>query len=146
MTPETGPYLKAALICTDVIEGKDGVLTLIRVIDRITVTAAGPKSPARMPPVRRPFKLVLMFISGRARGSYTVELKIEHPDATIHEGWSGSIFLEGEDRGASLIADMDYEFGLEGLYWFQLLFDGSHLTRLPFRLIYQRVGGGTTRQ
>lgn len=36
---ETGPYLKAAAFCGDVIEDKDGVLSLIRVIDRLIVTA-----------------------------------------------------------------------------------------------------------
>lgn len=143
MISETGPYLKAAVFCSDVIEGKDGVLSLIRIIDRLTITAAGGQPPATMPKVKRLLKLVLMFISGRARGTHEVAVKIERPDSTIHDFWAGTVFLEGEDRGANIVIEMEIEFVLEGLYWFDLYFDGTRVTRMPFRVIYQRAGGGT---
>ena len=146
MIPETGPYLKAAVFCDNVIEGKDGVLSLIRVIDRATLTAAGPQAPAEMPPVARELKLVLMFISGRARGTHSVELKVEKPNGDIREEWSGTVFFEGEDRGANLIIQMSFSFEIEGLYWFHLFVGDSLLTKLPFRLIYQRVGPRTALQ
>ena len=139
MIPETGPYLKAAAFCSDVIEGKDGVLSLVRIIDRLTTAAAGPDAPVSMPPVAYQLKLVLMFISGRAKGTQVVALKVEDPAGQVRDGWSGTVFLEGEDRGANLIIDMTFTFGLEGLYWFHLLLDGDLVTKLPFRLIYQRV-------
>ena len=143
MVPETGPYLKAAVFCENVIEGKDGVLSIIRVIDRLTVTAAGPEAPVEMPPFGGVLKLVLMFISGRARGNHAVEVKVEKPDGTATNAWTGTVFLEGEDRGANVIMEMSTEFKLEGLYWFDLIFDGSPITRVPFRVIYQRALGGT---
>jgi hypothetical protein len=146
MIPETGPYLKAAVLCENVIEGKDGVLSLIRVIDRVTLTAAGPQAPEEMPPVQRELKLVLMFISGRARGTHSAELKVEKPDGDIRGGWSGSVFLEGEDRGANLVIQINFTFELQGLYWFHLFVDDSLMTKLPFRLIYQRVGPRTALQ
>jgi len=146
MMPETGPYLKAAVFCTDVIEGKDGVLSLIRVIDRATLTAGGPEAPAEMPPVLRELKLVLMFISGRARGTQSVKVKLEKPDASMKEEWTGTVFFEGEDRGANLIIQMNLTFELQGLYWFHLFLGDSLLTKLPFRLIYQRVGYRTEPQ
>lgn len=139
---DTGPYVKAATICSDVIEGKDGVLSLIRVIDRLTVTAAGPQPPAEMPPHKYSLKIVLMFISGRAKGSKSVSLSVERPDATTQEIWSGTVFLEGEDRGANLVIGLETEFNLEGLYWFDVYFEESRITRMPFRVIYQRVGPG----
>ena len=143
MLPETGPFLKAALVCGDVIEAKDGVLSLIRVIDRLIVTAAGPEAPTEMPPVPQRLKIVLMFVSGRARGTHPVELRIEKPDGNIESGWMGSVFLEGEDRGANVIIDIQTEFTSEGLYWFQVYFEAEQLTKIPFRLIYQRVGPAT---
>ena len=141
--PETGPYLKAAVFCSDVIEGKDGVLSLIRVIDRLTVTGAGPQPPSAMPTIMSRLKLALMFISGRARGTHNVNIRIERPDGTTHDGWTGTVFLEGEDRGANVIVEMEIEFKLEGLYWFDLYFDDAQMTRVPFRLIYQRAPGAT---
>ena len=143
LRPETGPYLKAAAFCTDVIEGKDGVLSLIRVIDRVTITAAAPDAPVSMPPVTHQLKVVLMFVSGRARGTQPVALKVEDPSGQIRDGWGGTVFLEGEDRGANLIIDMSFKFELQGLYWFHLFLSDDLVTKLPFRLIYQRVAPGS---
>ena len=139
---DTGPYLKAAVICSDVIEGKDGVLSLIRIIDRLMITAAGPKPPPEMPPTKYSLKIVLMFISGRARGSHDLRTKIEEPDGTSRDRWAGTIHLEGEDRGANVVIALEEDFAREGLYWFDLYFDGALLTRMPFRVIYQRVEAG----
>ena len=141
-TLDTGPYLKAAVICSDVIEGKDGVLSFIRIIDRLTITVAGSQLPSDMPPLpAQRLKFVLMLISGRARGTHDVTLRVERPDATTRDVWNGNVFLEGEDRGANVIIDAGIKFQQEGLYWFDVYLDGAPLTRMPFRLIYQRVGG-----
>ena len=139
MESDTGPDLKAAVFCSDVIEGKDGVLSFIRVIDRLTVTAGG-QPPTEMPIVRERMKLVLMFVSGRARGSHSVEIRIERPDSEVVGLWEGTVFLEGEDRGANIVIDQEAKFESEGLYWFDLFFDGTLMTRMPFRVIYLRAG------
>ena len=143
MIPETGPYLKTAVFCDQVIEGKDGVLSLVRAIDRLTITAGGPGAPEAMPEVRRPLKLVLMLVSGRARGGQNLEVKIETPDGTIGPWWSSRILFEGEDRGANVVLEVEQEFRFEGLYWFHLLLEGNQLTRIPFRVIYQRIAPGS---
>jgi len=93
-----------------------------------------------MPEVIQHFKLVMMFISGRARGTQQIVVKLEKPSAEVSDLWSGTVFFEGEDRGANLVIDMQQKFELEGLYWFQIMLGADQLTRLPFRLIYERVG------
>ncbi len=142
----TGPYLKAALLCDDVIEGKDGVLSLIRVVDRLTVTAAGPGVPGAMPPVPHQLKLVIMVVSGQARGTHTMAVTIETPDGIVHSGWESTVLLEGEDRGANVVIELDYQFKLEGVHWFRLSLEGEEATRIPFRVLYQRVGPVTQQQ
>ena len=145
MALETGPHVKTAAICESVIEGKDGVLSLIRIIDRLTITAAGPEAPSDMPPISRTLTLVVMLISGRARGTHNVEVRVEKPDATTASLWNGTVFLEGEDRGANLVIEISTEYRSEGLYWFDLFFDAAQMTRVPFRIIYQRVAPGMQR-
>lgn len=140
---DTGPYLKAAAICSDVIEGKDGVLSLIRIIDRLTITATGPQSPPEMPRAKYPLKIVLMFVSGSARGSHDVAVKMERPDATLRDCWAGTVFLEGEDRGANVVVGLEIDFPEQGLYWFDLYLNDARVTRMPFRVIYQRAGAGS---
>ena len=140
---DTGPYLKAALFCESVIEGKDGVLSLIRVIDRLTVTAAGPTALPDMPATEHTLKLVLMLISGRAQGSAEVAVSVEPPGAPEESLWRTDVFLQGEDQGANLIAHVPITLKSQGLYWFRIRLDGEHLTSLPFRVIYRRVVPGT---
>src|SRR3990172_5861171 len=129
---DSGPYLKAALICDEVLEGKDGVLSLIRVVDRLTVTAAGPTVPGAMPPVPHRLKLVIMIVSGKARGTHTITVTIETPDGIARPAWESTILLEGEDRGSNLVVELGYEFKLEGIHWFGLSLDGEQITRVPF--------------
>jgi len=140
--PNTGPYLKAALFCESAIEGKDGVLSLIRVVDRLTVTVAGADTPRDMPAMDHTLTLVLMLISGMARGSSNVGLSVEPPGGIRRQVWSTTVLMEGEDRGANVVAQIQMRFELQGLYWFHVELDGEHLTSLPFRMIYQPVVSG----
>lgn len=146
MPIEQGPYLKAALFCESVIEEKDGVLSFIRVIDRLTTTAVGPEAPADMPTIRRQMKAVLMLVSGRATGREDVKLEVEEPSGTKRQLWAGTIQMEGNDRGQNLILDFGMEFKDEGLYWFDVLVGDQPLTRMPFRIIYARLSHGAPRQ
>lgn len=138
MSVLTGPYLKAALICQTVIEGKDGVLSIIRVVDRLTVMAAGHGAPQDMPANDQPLVIVLMFVSGRARGSLDLQLLVEPPDGQPKPVWAGNQLFEGEDRGANVVVQLNYKFEKEGLYWFNVQLDDELVTRIPYRVIYQR--------
>ena len=139
MNTDTGPFLKVAALCESVIEGKDGVLSLIRVIDRLTLTGAGQEAPQEMPPTDYSLSLVLMLVSGRARGTSTVSLFVESPDTKSRRLWTNTVLFEGEDRGANIVAQVSYKFELQGLYWFHVELDGKRITSVPFRVIYQRV-------
>lgn len=146
MSAETGPYLKAALFCDSVIEGKDGVLSLIRVVDRLMIAAAGTEAPPEMPNQEVLLTLVLMLVSGRARGTGDLTLSVEPPDGQAKQLWTSTVLFEGEERGANVVAQINYKFEKQGLYWFHVRLDGEQLTRVPYRVIYQRVVPGTPLQ
>src|SRR5438552_2529043 len=74
-----GPYIRVATLCERVLQEQDGVVSLIRVVDRFTQTAAGPSVPAEMPPLTISTTLVVNLSSGQARGSYEIAFRIEHP-------------------------------------------------------------------
>lgn len=146
MNADTGPFLKVAAFCESVIEGKDSVLSLIRVIDRLTITAAGEESPLEMPPTDYAMNLVLMLVSGRAKGTSTVSLVVESPEAKSKRLWTNTMFFEGDDRGANIVAQIGYKFEQQGLYWFHIHLEGQRITSVPFRVIYQRVVPSTQSQ
>ena len=51
----------------------------------------------------------------------------------------GTVFFEGEDRGANLVMEIATRFQFEGLYWFDVMLSDEQMTRIPFRVIYQRA-------
>jgi hypothetical protein len=149
--PETGPYLAAAVLCEKVIQEADGVVSLMRVIDRVTVnvtvTPQGSGVPAITPPSSMPPVLVssltlfLSFKAGLAQGRSNITIRLVGPDeqrvleqqATIH-------FSGGADQGANLIIALNLQLHMEGLYWFYILLENEFLTRVPLRLVYNPQG------
>ncbi len=142
MAFETGPFLKAAVFCDTVIEGKDSVLSLIRVVDRLTTTAVGVGAPKDMPPVGQRLAAVLMLTSGKARGRNELKLTMESPNGDRKVVWEGTVHFEGEDRGHNFVLNLQPTFSLEGLYWFDLTVEDVLMTRMAYRVIYTRQSAG----
>lgn len=137
-----GPYLAAAVFCEKVIEDKQGILSLIGIIDRITQSAVGPDAPEKMPPLSYNLHLVLSFKSGFARGTQSVRLRALPPEGPPMGESIFTVFFEGEDRGNNLILQMALALPMEGLYWFDILLGERLVTRMPLRVVYQRLSLG----
>ncbi len=146
MTFETGPYIQVAAFCDSVLEDKTGALSLIRVVDRLTHSVPGPDAPLEMPEVRRPMKLVIMLKSGQARGRHELKVQPELPSGEMKDPMLLSVHFEGEERGKNIIMDMQFPFTMEGLYWFHLYLNDTLITKVPFRVQYQRIVTGHSPQ
>ena len=129
-----GPHLTAALICERLLLEQDGVASAIRIIDRVFFIT-GPDGEPLQP--QQPFTLVINLKSGAARGSYTVGVRMEKPSGEEVPLLEAPVFFEGEERGANIVLQAVFEPDGAGLYWFDVLFEGERLTRIPLRAIYQ---------
>lgn len=142
-----GPFLAAAFFCERVIEDKEGILTVVRIVDRIVQTAIGVDTPDVMPPANVSLTLLIALRSGEARGRHDVQIAAENPSGLRKPlAQAFSVLLEGEDRGANLVINLNFTAPQEGLYWFDVLVDQRRVTRVPLRLVYQRqevVGPGS---
>jgi hypothetical protein len=116
-----------------------GVASLIRIIDTLEHTQAGPNPPEDMPPVPYRMKFVLMLKPGEARGRYNIRLVPQLPTGETRGEVVRTVHLEGDERGCNLINDMAFVFEHEGLYWFRVYLDDERLTAVPFRVKYNRV-------
>ena len=76
---ETGPYLTMATLCERAIREVDGVVSLIRVVDKVTNTVGGPVMPEMLPAVPVNLTLVIMLRAGEASGPYTLKVRPEPP-------------------------------------------------------------------
>ena len=134
---EEGPHLSAAVICEKILEERDGVKSVIRIIDRVTRTAVGPHPPQEMEPFDYEMAMLVRFKSGRARGTYPLEIQLIKPSGESAPPMRRSILFEGEDdRGMDIVVNMRIKFDLTGIYWFNIILNNMHLTRIPFRVVY----------
>jgi hypothetical protein len=134
-----GPYLQMAIICERVLREQDGVLSVIRIIDRLTHTIVGTELPDPLPPVSYTVWFALAFKSGSARGRQTLKIVQEQPSGLRRDLLEHSLMLEGEDRGANFVAQVQAKFEQEGIYWFDVFLSDQFMTRMPFRLTYNLV-------
>ena len=133
-----GPYLSAAFLCETVLSEGNGVKSIIRIIDRFTITASGPNPPLQMPPIKRLFTLFVRLKSGMARGTYPLRVELIKPMAEkATKPFEKPMFLEGEeDRGLDIVIQMGIQLDQEGIYWFKIFFNNQFLTQVPLRVIY----------
>ena len=136
----TGPYLNAALLCEKVLQEKDGVISVIRMIDRITLTALASSSPETLQPMPVSLYALISFKSGNAKGRHTVKLVTETPSGIRLPEQLFPALFEGDDRGVNLVLNINVVVDQEGVYWFDVILEDQILTRMPLRILYQRVG------
>lgn len=139
MAFENGPFVQSASLCEKVLQEKDGVISLIRIVDTVTQAATGQDPPDSMPSFAYTFKLALMLKAGEAIGRYQLVLKLEEPAGTYQQIGSTSIHFEGGEKGFNLISDLSLGLKQEGIHWLHVYLDNDKLTSVPFRVRYQRV-------
>lgn len=139
MAFDKGPHLAIAAFCETVIEDKSGVISLIRVVDRLNVTAQGPTAPEEMPPTTLNWFLVLSWKSGEAKGSLTVKIEPELPSGIRSQPLTFSAHFEGGNRGTNVISRLNMKLETPGIYWFRIYVEDKFLTQLPVEVIYSRT-------
>ncbi len=137
-TFETGPYLQAALFCERVLEEKDDVKSVIRIIDRMRVQASGTGPPQVMPEFQRDLVAFLIFKSGDARGPVSIKITLTRPSGLTDANpvWHGTVHFEGGSRGNNLTLRLRISFRDAGPYWFNVYVEDRLATRMPFEVIY----------
>jgi hypothetical protein len=141
---ERGPYVQLAVFCERVLREGDGVLSLIRIVDVITHTERGPNPPNEMPEIHFPLELVIALKSGTARGRHDITITPEQPSGETLQPITVSVNMEGEGKGVQFHSRFDIPYKFEGLYWFNVLFDGQVITRIPLEVRYSRTVTGPT--
>jgi len=139
MVFERGPFLTVATFCEQVIEDKSGVLSLIRIVDRMYITTYGPTAPEQMPPSTLNWFLVLSFKSGEARGSHLIKIEPELPSGLRLQPIALSAYFEGGTRGQNIISKLNMKLEMPGIYWFRIYVEDQFFTQIPVEVIYSRT-------
>ncbi len=136
-----GPHVQLATFCEKVLQEQDGVLSVIRAIDRIVITAPAEDAPAELPEGGTlQLTLAVTLKADEAFGRHPVALRIQTPSGLFLPEQRFDVMFEGGERGVNLILGIGLEV-VEGLYWVDVMVSDSVLTRVPLRVMYQRVPG-----
>jgi hypothetical protein len=137
MLPDTGPYLSYAVLCEKVLRETDDVLSLIRIVDLVTVTVVTPvpASPGFVLPAPLvALTLAIGLKSGDYTGTVPVRVRLEAPSSLDLPDFETSAELHGQERGAAIVLPMQFPAQDEGVYWFVVEVDGEVFTRIPLRI------------
>jgi hypothetical protein len=130
------PYLQMALFCEKVLREADGVLSVIRIVDRFTVNGVTPE----MPPQPMAFTIVISFKAGFMRGKQTLAIRPKSPTGVDLPAMEFPVLFEGDDdRGVALAFPIQWVPPEEGLYWWDVYLNQELVTRMPLRVLYQRM-------
>jgi hypothetical protein len=140
-TQSAAPYLQAACFCEKVLQEQDGVVSAIRIVDRL-VAHVPPgeleKQPARI--------MLLIALKGSGLRAGTLTLRGWNPSGTPFK--AGEIempvqFPTDEAGGATFILNVELAFSESGTHWFDIEFDGRRLTRMPLTVSVQERSSQT---
>lgn len=138
MSHDTGPYLQYAVLCERVLREADDVLSLIRIVDLVTVTVVtpAPTSPGLVLPAPLvALTLAIGLKSGDYTGAVPVRVRLEAPSRLNWPDFETYAELRGQERGAAVVLPLQFPAQDEGIYWFAVEVDGELVTRVPLRIV-----------
>ena len=131
------PYLSVATFCEKILTEADGGVSLIRMFDRYSLPAPSPQTPAS--PI--PLNAAIILRSGIFRGPATLKIRPNSPSGQELPTLEFPIHFEGDDeRGSAIMVNMGFAPPEQGLFWFDVILDDELITRIPLRVIFQRLG------
>jgi hypothetical protein len=129
------PWVQVAAFCKTSIIGNDGALSVIQIADRIGLGGFTPE----MQPTPLQLTMALVLKSDEMRGQYQVRIRCIAPSGKTTLGPEIPFLFEGEDRGVQAVLPIGLFAAEKGLYWFEILIEDDVLTRVPLRVLYQRI-------
>ncbi|MHB8303449.1 MAG: DUF6941 family protein [Acidobacteriaceae bacterium] len=129
------PGVQVAAFCHTAITENTGALSVIRVTDRIALAGVA----AEMQPMPLQLTMALILKSDEMQGQYQVKLRCISPLGKSTDGQEMPFLFEGRDRGVQVVLPVGLVVTEQGLYWFEAMLENEILTRVPLRVMYQRV-------
>jgi hypothetical protein len=129
--------LNAALICDQVLEDKDGTVSVVRIADRLTIDVVGQLPDTDEPVIRIPSTLFLVFKRETEEPSdHRVQVTITSPSGVESLGGESLFSIgRGPGEGTDLVLRFEFPVTRLGLYWVNVSADSQLLARVPIEVV-----------
>jgi hypothetical protein len=130
------PVLTAAAICKKVLLESDGVPSLIRVVDQITVPDPSKFLPSEGGKALVVYSELMLFVALKSvggPGQHELVVSPLKPSGKRRKGTPIPVNLLGPGTGANIRGALPVEVGEEGLHWFEVRVNGRLVTRIPLQ-------------
>jgi hypothetical protein len=140
-------YVAAALVCEKAIVGEDKTLSLIRIVDTITLPE-GLTVPAGAAFELTNLALVIILKTGEGKpGKHKVHFHWVMPSGDIFLAAESDIDLRDvpQSGGANLISHLRLRWEKAGLYFIEVRVDGDVVSRVPLNVQTSQVSVANTK-
>lgn len=131
------PYVTAALICEKVLEEKGGMLSAIRIVDRVDIKMQTTDQNLKIQDAPAPGVALTGLVcikSGPFKGKGVLSIEGETPSGKIKQLGEFPVNLEGDDNGQNVILNIVFATKEDGLHWFNVRFNSTLLSKIPLRI------------
>ena len=117
------PFVAVAAFCVGATQNSDGTLSLDRIIDRVTIQRS-----ARQPWIA-PLTAVVALRCAPETAAHQLGLQVREPGGhAARPLMSLAVEINAENRNIARILRFDFEIDALGEYWFDVMWDGAHVT------------------
>lgn len=131
------PVVTVAAICERVLQERDNVISVIRLVDKFFISSIVPTDGS----FAMPITILLALKTGSADpGEHWVSIRVRRPSGAITaleaHRWPVQ-FGEEANSGGNLILNLPLKTTDFGMHWIDVLCDDQPLTTIPFTLLQQ---------
>lgn len=135
--PKYGPYLTGAFFCDKILTERDGAISAIRLVDRLTFNIQ-PGSDTS--PKIHSLNLFIALKSGERPGVTNIRIEGRKPSPPHLPNVEKIIHLDqAASSGANLNIRVTVDFDQPGVWWFILYVNEHERTRVPIEVIWLPV-------
>lgn len=129
-----GPFLASAVLCEKIIAEENHVASLIRIVDRFTISPVGPLPKGFSAQMGITIFAHLSFKSGDFRGKKILRVKMQMESGEPMPEISIPLIFKGGTQGPSTHIEMGIPTK-EGVHWLEVWLDKKLMTKIPLQVV-----------
>jgi hypothetical protein len=132
-----GPWVLVAALCERQLIDSDNLLSMIRMLDHLTVTTNNPEMMQNPPSVTASATVVIVLAGTAEHDGGLFTLQFNNPNGSVERGEAIPLRFSDSGRPTRVTVNLTMVFREAGTYWIDVLFGGRALTRIPIRIQYR---------